>query len=152
MAKVRPIQFDEFGREIHNKDKPKPLRAKIKPPNSLLEDIRAMVRTELSSAASAKGHESFEEANDFDVDDDSPDFTKNAPHEEEYEGQFEQEVEMERMLREAKKNPPSQLKKKVRKKDGKSPSGNRRDGLGLSGGLSESGDTKGQHSEERFED
>lgn len=39
-------------------------------PESLQETIRRLVRTEVSRGASQAGFESFEEANDFDVDDD----------------------------------------------------------------------------------
>jgi len=43
-----------------------------RPPN-LTEQIQRMVRSELSLRASQAGAESFEEADDFDIDDDPPD-------------------------------------------------------------------------------
>jgi len=69
--------FDEQGREI-------PVRGKIAipigfhTPPSLQEQIRRFIRIEASNMAAAAGHETFEESDDFDVDDDV-DF--KSPHE-----------------------------------------------------------------------
>lgn len=44
-----------------------------KRPESLQEQMRRMIRTELSQAAANEGFETFEESEDFDVEDDAPD-------------------------------------------------------------------------------
>lgn len=55
--------------EIFN---PRPLSCglDLQPQESLQDQIRRILRVELSRQVSQQGHESFEEANDFDVDDD----------------------------------------------------------------------------------
>lgn len=47
-------------------------------PPSIHETIQRLVRQELSARAAAQGHETFEEADDFDVGDD---FEPNSPYE-----------------------------------------------------------------------
>lgn len=61
--------LDERGREIPD---PKPMvhPLGIQVQETLAEKIKRMVRFELSRAASEQGHESFEDADDFDVGDD----------------------------------------------------------------------------------
>lgn len=63
------MRFDTFGREIPD---PTPMEVPHdwKRPLSLHEEIRRFVRSELSRQAEAQGEESFEEADDFDVDED----------------------------------------------------------------------------------
>lgn len=56
-------------------------------PPTLQEQIRALVRGELSRQAQEQGQESFEEADDFDVDDDS--YDPRSP----WELNFDQELE-----------------------------------------------------------
>jgi hypothetical protein len=61
--------LDENGREIPD---PRPLRlpAGFKKPETLAEQVQRLVRTHISREAAESGHETFEESEDFDVDDD----------------------------------------------------------------------------------
>jgi len=68
------MRYDEFGRELPDTT-PVARPAGFRPPPTLTEQIRRMVRGELSQQAAAAGQETFEEADDFDVDDDPPDPT-----------------------------------------------------------------------------
>lgn len=63
------MQFDERGREIPD---PTPISRPVgfRPPPTLQDQIRAYVRNELSAQAASQGHETFEEADDFDVGED----------------------------------------------------------------------------------
>lgn len=76
------LKFDDLGREIMD---PTPIAPPIgyrKQP-SIAEQMRAMIRSErLREEAAAQGYESFEEADDFDVDDD---FDPTSPFEEQFE-------------------------------------------------------------------
>lgn len=58
----------EGGYEIPDSE-PVALRPGIKRPLTIQEQIKQMIRHEASMAAQENGHETFEEANDFDVDD-----------------------------------------------------------------------------------
>lgn len=66
------MRYNELGQELPD---PTPLEVPlgVKRPASLQEQIQAMIRSAVSSAAERNGHETFEEANDFEIDDD--DFT-----------------------------------------------------------------------------
>lgn len=66
------MEFDELGREIPD---PRPLEipAGFKKPESITDIIQRLVRTQLSQRAQEEGNETWEEANDFDMDDDDPD-------------------------------------------------------------------------------
>lgn len=78
---MKLLRLDKTGKE---KLSPKPVSVKvaIKSPNSETARIRAIIANELSQHASAHGFETFEDANDFDVEEDYVDpFTKNAPFE-----------------------------------------------------------------------
>lgn len=74
-----------FGRRINEKGQevpdPTPVELPIgyKHPKTLDERIMAMVRNELSSLAEKQGFESWEEANDFDMEDDE---LKDVPDDE----------------------------------------------------------------------
>lgn len=61
-------KYDEKGREILD---PQPLAvpAGFKKPAPLADQVRRLVRAQLSDIAASQGYESFEEADDFDVDD-----------------------------------------------------------------------------------
>lgn len=63
------MRFDENGHEVLD---PTPVAIPVgfRRPPSLQEMIRQYVRRELSQQAAAEGHETFEEADDFDVGDD----------------------------------------------------------------------------------
>lgn len=71
-------EYDEFGREIPD-PRPMAVPAGYDRPLSLAEQIKRMVRIELSRSAEAEGLESFEEADDFDVPEDEGDFV--SPYE-----------------------------------------------------------------------
>lgn len=66
------VRLDESGKEIPD---PTPVEwpLGLSRPLSLQDEIKRFVRSELSRAAAADGFESFEEANDFEVDDDEGD-------------------------------------------------------------------------------
>lgn len=71
----------EIGKEFPN---PVPMAPPLGfvPQPPIWEQIRAMVKREMSQVAEAEGFESEEEANDFDVGDD---FDPSTPYEEEFE-------------------------------------------------------------------
>lgn len=76
---MRPERLDDHGREVLD---PTPIAPPIgwKPEPSMVEIIRAQIAGErLRQEAEAAGKESFEEADDFDVDDD---FDPSSPYEE----------------------------------------------------------------------
>lgn len=64
--------LNERGHEVPD---PTPVARPVRwsPPETLVEQIRRFVRNEFSQQAAAGGFETFEEADDFDVDDDHPD-------------------------------------------------------------------------------
>lgn len=66
--KLTRAMLDDKGHELVN---PLPIEIPLglSKPMSLQERIQRILRTELSAQAMAQGHESFEESNDFDVDD-----------------------------------------------------------------------------------
>lgn len=79
-------RLNEVGQEVPD---PKPVGLPIgyKHPPTLEQRIKSMIEVTLSRQAAAAGSESFEEANDFDVDDDGPeevfpdeDFAANDPN------------------------------------------------------------------------
>lgn len=61
-------EYNDRGEEIPD---PTPVEVplNLRRPLSLQDEMRRFIRTELSQQASAKGDESFEEADDFEVDD-----------------------------------------------------------------------------------
>lgn len=65
------LQYDEKGREIHTGQTLPPRPGDMRPPD-LAAQIRALIRHELSRSADAEGLESFEEANDFEIEDEEP--------------------------------------------------------------------------------
>lgn len=71
------MRYDEQGRELPD---PTPVEIPVgfSRPESLQDQIKRLIRTELSMDAQAGGFESFEEADDFDVGDD---FDPSSPHE-----------------------------------------------------------------------
>lgn len=77
------MRFDERGREILDPT-PVDFPLNFKRPMTIQEQIRTFIRQELSQTAAAQGEETFEEADDFDVDDD---FDPTSPWELNYEQQ-----------------------------------------------------------------
>lgn len=75
---LRPVLLDDYGRETLD---PTPIAPPIgyKKEPSMVEIVRQQIRTEMSRQAVEEGKESFEEADDFDVDDD---FDPSSPYEE----------------------------------------------------------------------
>lgn len=65
-----------------------PARLHVRQPvNTEVDRIRELIRSErLRQEAEAAGHESFEEADDFDIGDD---FDPSSPYEEAFEGQYD---------------------------------------------------------------
>ena len=80
-------KLNERGHEILD---PTPVSMPLgfKKPETLAEQIRRMVKNEMSQAAANQGQESFEEADDFDVGDD---FDPKSP----YEQNFDQDQTIE---------------------------------------------------------
>lgn len=78
-----PSRLDERGHEILD-DTPVAIPVRLTRPPTLTEQMRQVIRGELSRAAAAEGYETFEEADDFDVDDD---FDPQSP----WEMNFDQE-------------------------------------------------------------
>lgn len=61
--------FDEWGREVPD-PRPVDIPAGMRRPLSLKEQIQQAIRNELSRRAAEDGEETFEEADDFEVDED----------------------------------------------------------------------------------
>ncbi|QXP07906.1 MAG: hypothetical protein [Arizlama microvirus] len=74
---IRNDKLTDTGAEINN-DPPVAVPANYKRPLTLAEQVRLMCRTQLSQMAANEGHETWEEADDFDVGDD---FDPSSPHE-----------------------------------------------------------------------
>ena len=75
-------KLDEKGHEVLDQT-PLAIPVGFGPPETLAEQIRRILRTEQFRASiEAEGHESFEEADDFDVGDD---FDPKSPYEEDFE-------------------------------------------------------------------
>lgn len=64
---IKSATLNERGQEVND---PTRLFLRSDGPPSISEQIKRMVRHELSGLADGKGFETFEESNDFDVDDD----------------------------------------------------------------------------------
>lgn len=71
------VRFDEQGREIPDPT-PVAVPVRFRGGPSLAEEIKAAVRQEVSRYAESQGFETFEEADDFDVEDDP---MPASPHE-----------------------------------------------------------------------
>lgn len=63
------MKYNEKHQEIHD-GAPVAVPAGFKHPPSIQDIIRRAIRQEISTSAAKQGQESFEEADDFDVDDD----------------------------------------------------------------------------------
>lgn len=76
-------RFDERGLEIPDST-PMEIPVGYRRPETLQDQIRRMVRVDLSAAAEQAGAESFDEANDFDIEDDDAEYfpTHHELHEE----------------------------------------------------------------------
>lgn len=72
-------KLDENGHEIPD-PKPLTLPSGFKRPETLAEQVQRLVRTSISAEAAARGEETFEESEDFEIPDDPDDPT--TPYEE----------------------------------------------------------------------
>lgn len=79
MALPKMRFLDEHGHEIPD-PQPVEIPARFKRPETLAEQIRRVTQGALSLQAQEQGFESFEEAEDFEIDDDS--FDPSSPYEE----------------------------------------------------------------------
>lgn len=77
------MRFNEKGQELPD-NTPVEMPAGHKRPESIQDMIRRLVRTDVSAAAERAGAESFEEANDFEVEEDDAELfpTHHELHEE----------------------------------------------------------------------
>lgn len=77
------LKFDKDGRELPD-PRPMEIPAGFKRPETLQEQIRRLIRTDVSAFAEDQGAESFWEANDFDTEDDDAELhpTHHELHEE----------------------------------------------------------------------
>lgn len=76
------MQFDKHGRELPD-NTPLALPAGFTPPETLAEQIQRLVRTNVSQSAEKHDQETFEEADDFDIEDDE-DFDASSPFEQHF--------------------------------------------------------------------
>lgn len=92
--------IDEKGREV-NTAPPAAMPVGFHRPPSLQEQIRKLVRDQMSQYAANRGAETFEEADDFNVGDD--DFDPRSPYEEnfDHEANLEKDFEPIRLRHEA---------------------------------------------------
>lgn len=98
----------ENGREVMD-SRPMAVPVGFRRPPSLIDQMRVMIRREMSEAAAARGAESFEEANDFDVGDDPDDPTtpwEHAADGDEEVAQGLEDAKMARLARAAGYAPP----------------------------------------------
>lgn len=97
MAKWKGVQLDLLGHEVPD---PTPLALPVgfKTPESLTEQIQRLVRGAISQEAAERGEETFEEADDFDVDDEL-DF--RTPYEMDFDPVLGREVSPEMMQKHA---------------------------------------------------
>lgn len=71
------IRLDDQGREIPDPN-PIEIPAGMKRPETLAEQVQRLVKTSVSAYAAMHGHETFEEAEDFEIEDD---FDPSTPYE-----------------------------------------------------------------------
>jgi len=90
------------GREVMDST-PMAVPIGMKRPESLVDQMRSMIRRELSEAAAQHGRETFEEANDFEVDDDPDDPTTPWEHAADADDRMPGELDEARLAMAAKK-------------------------------------------------
>lgn len=75
--KGRPFSVDANGRDVAFIPDPTPVAPPIgyNPEPSMFERMREMIRREMSAAAASQGFESFEESDDFNVEEDEAPFS-----------------------------------------------------------------------------
>lgn len=108
------MEYDEYGREIPD---PRPIAvpANWQRPLSLHDQIKRFIRTEMSRSAEDSGEESFEDADDFDVDEDPDPF---SPYE-----IAEAAVEAPGGVKDVDADPPLTAEEKAPKRAKKAPGG-----------------------------
>lgn len=83
------VKYNKQGEEIPDTTKPE-IPLGFKKPDSLAEQVRRLIRSEqLRQAALSAGHETFEEADDFEVGDD---YDPRSPYEEVFDPTDPEEV------------------------------------------------------------
>lgn len=110
------VKYNEHGEEIPDSQRPE-LPLGFKKPESLAEQVRRLIRSEhVRQAAMASGHETFEEADDFEVGDD---YDPRSPYEEVFDPTLNEAPEVKEVVsRRAKKaeaTPPKAKKAKAQK-------------------------------------
>lgn len=98
--------LNEKGQEVLDPTPMAPPLGYVKQP-SIIDIIRDRVRTELSRRAAELGHDSFEDADDFDVGDD---YDPKSPYEQEFDPPSNK-VMMKELVEEAKKLEEAKKKK-----------------------------------------
>lgn len=73
-------QFDDRGRQVPD-PRPVEVPAHFTRPLSIQDEIKRFVRSELAQRAAAEGAETFEEADDFYLDDEDPDIAPGTEYE-----------------------------------------------------------------------
>lgn len=89
------FRLDKFGHEVPDPT-PLSLPSGFRRPETLQEQVRRLVRTQLSQAAAEQGEETFEESEDFDVDDD---FDPSTPFEVFFDPALNREVSADEFAR-----------------------------------------------------
>lgn len=69
LDELEHCHLDERGREVLN-PKPIAIASELGRPETLNEQINRILRRQLSAQVAQQGHETYEEANDFEIDDD----------------------------------------------------------------------------------
>lgn len=91
------VRLDEFGREVPD-TQPVTMPAGFRRPETLAEQVQRLVRTQLSEHAANQGAETFEESEDFDVDDE---FDPTSPYEEFFDPALNRSVSIDEFQRNA---------------------------------------------------
>jgi len=91
------------SRKEHVDSTPMSVPVGFRRPPSLIEQMRSMIRNEMSQAAQLKGRETFEEANDFDMPDDPEDPRTPWEHEADSDDELAAGLDGARHAREARK-------------------------------------------------
>lgn len=92
------MKFDEDGRELPDAT-PIEVPVHLRRPESLSEQIKRLIRTDMSRMAVEQGDESFEQANDFDMEEDDAELAET--HHELVEEVVDAELEVRRERKEA---------------------------------------------------
>lgn len=92
------MKFDAHGHELPDTT-PVALPLGFKTPETLAEQIQRLVRTNVSQEAANAGAETFEEADDFDIDEEDEPFDQTSPYEMEFDPVLGREVSAEMIMK-----------------------------------------------------